>query len=371
MQGANLSRANLRKSNLHNVYLENAYLDGAKLFAVNLSRARLDGAHLHGSDLRQAHLHEAKLQGADLSGANLSEATLRKADLSGANLCGVNLLDADLREAILINADLRQARLSTADLGQANLREADLSGAILNEARLNRANLHRAKLSRANLTWSILSEADLSEANLVGCSVYAISAWNVDLTNAIQSGLIITLPEEQTITVDNLEVAQFIYLLLRNEKIRNVIDTITSKVVLILGRFIPERKEALDAIKHELYKQDYVPVLFDFKGPESRDVTETITTLARMSRFIIADITDPKSIPQELAFIVPTLPSVPVQPLLQNSQREYGMFEHFTRFPWVLPIYHYADQESLLRSLKENVITPAEQKAKEFRKAIV
>jgi len=48
--------------------------------------------------------------------------------------------------------------------------------------------------------------------------------------------LIITDDNEPTITVDNLEVAQFIYLLLNNQKIRDVIDTITSKVVLILGR---------------------------------------------------------------------------------------------------------------------------------------
>ena len=34
-------------------------------------------------------------------------------------------------------------------------------------------------------------------------------------------------------TVDNIEVAQFIYLLLHNQKIRDVIDTITSKTVLI------------------------------------------------------------------------------------------------------------------------------------------
>ena len=66
--------------------------------------------------------------------------------------------------------------------------------------------------------------------------------------------------------------------------------------------------------------------------------------------------------------IVPNLPSVPVQPLILTSQHEYGMFEHFTRFPWVLPLYRYTDQESLLQSLKEKVIEPAEQKAQELAK---
>ena len=42
---------------------------------------------------------------------------------------------------------------------------------------------------------------------------------------------------EPKVTVDNIEVAQFIYLLLHNGKIRDVIDTVTSKAVLILGRF--------------------------------------------------------------------------------------------------------------------------------------
>ena len=68
--------------------------------------------------------------------------------------------------------------------------------------------------------------------------------------------------------MDNLEVAQFIYLLLNNAKIREVIDTITSKVVLILGRFTPERKVVLDALREELQKRDYVPVLFDFDKPD-------------------------------------------------------------------------------------------------------
>src|SRR6202030_3344815 len=149
------------------------------------------------------------------------------------------------------------------------------------------------------------------------------------------------------------------YLLLNNKKIRDVIDTITSKVVLILGRFTPERKIILNAIREEIRKRNYTPVLFDFKKPASRDITETVSTLAHMARFVIADITDAKSIPQELMTIVPNLPSVPVQPLILNSQHEYGMFEHFTRFPWFLPVYRYADESSLLQSLQEKVIAPA------------
>jgi hypothetical protein len=42
------------------------------------------------------------------------------------------------------------------------------------------------------------------------------------------------------------------------------------------------------------------------------------------------------------------------------------MFEHFIRFPWVLPIYRYTDELSLLQSLTEKVISPVEQKAKEL-----
>lgn len=250
-----------------------------------------------------------------------------------------------------------------ANLSKANLHRAYLSGADLREANLSGADLNGADLRRATFV-----ETNLNNAILTNCLIYGIAAWDVQVEGAEQLNLVITGLNQPTITVDNLKVAQFIYLLLNNREIREVIDTITSKVVLILGRFTSERKIILEGIKEELRKQNYLPVLFDFEQPDTRDVTETVTILARMARFIIADITDPKSIPQELAFIVPQLPSVPVQPLIHSSQREYGMFSYFTRFPWVLPLYHYTDQTSLLHSLKANVIDPAEQKAQELVK---
>ena len=215
----------------------------------------------------------------------------------------------------------------------------------------------------------MLVETDLSQAILTDCLIYGISVWDVQLEGAKQDSLVIS-PDHgwPRITVDNLKVAQFIYLLLNNKEIREVIDTITSKVVLILGRFTSERKAVLDALREELRKHNYLPVLFDFEKPASRDITETISTLAHLARFIIADLTDPSSIPQELQAIVPTL-AVPVQPVLLEGKREYSMFSDFLKtYHWVLPVYYYRDQGNLLATLKEQVIEPAEQKAKELEK---
>jgi hypothetical protein len=66
--------------------------------------------------------------------------------------------------------------------------------------------------------------------------------------------------------------------------------------------------------------------------------------------------------------IVPDLPSVPVQPLLLEGSTEYGMFEHFKRYPWVLETYEYPSSERLIASLHKHVIGPAEKYAQSVRK---
>src|SRR6266571_7499738 len=247
-------------------------------------------------DLIDANLSETDLSGADLRGVNLYGANLRGVTLCRANLCGTNLE----------NSNLKEANLSGADLSRAIVVSTDMTNAILND-----------------------------------CVIYGVSAWDVELAGATQNNLVITAIGHPTITVDNLKVAQFIYLLLNNEEIRDVINTLTTKVVLILGRFKPERKVILDTLRDELRKHDYLPILFDFDTPNSRNVTETVRTLAHLSRFVIADLTDSSSVPQELFAIVPTL-AVPVQPLLEGSKREYSMFIDFARYHWVLPIHRYS-----------------------------
>ena len=225
--------------------------------------------------------------------------------------------NAKLDGANLSKAILVLANLSSCTLGGANLSKADLLQANLSEAFFTSAHLNDADLSRTLLIGTVFTDADLD-----GARVYGAAVWDVALRGARQSGLVITQAGDPSVVVDNLEVAQFIHLLLHNQNIRAVIDTVTSKVVLILGRFTAERKEILDALRTALRNHGYSPVLFDFEKPASRDLTETIRTLAGLARFVIADITDAKSIPQELMAIVPSYPSVPVQPVLLSSQND-------------------------------------------------
>jgi hypothetical protein len=336
-----------------------ALKQGVKQWAEWRSKNESVKPDLNGANLREAHLREANLRGADL----------READLRGAYLFRANLFEAHLRAADLSEANLFQANLSGADLSEAHLSGANLRGADLCQANLFQANLRGADLRGANLESAILVSACLVRADLTGASIFGISAWNLSLEGAVQNNLIIQRSDKDPpITLDDLEVAQFIYLLLNNQRVRKVIDTITSKVVLVLGRFTPERKAILDALRDELRRRNYLPILLDFEKPTHRDLTETVSTLAHMARFVIADITDAKSIPQELLAIVPNLPSVPVQPILLASQQEYGMFEHFRRFPWVLEPFLYEDQDRLLAVLTDKVIGPAETKAKEQTK---
>ena len=261
---------------------------------------------------------------------------------------------------------MSNAYLYDANLSNAKLREVNLSGANLRGVNLSNADLSNSDLRVADLYGARLVGTNLAGANLSNCLVYGISVWNVQLEGAKQENLVIADGRQPTITLDNLEVAQFIYLLLNNERIRHIIDTITSKVVLILGRFTEERKKVLDAIRDELRKHNYLPVLFDFEKPMNRDITETVSTLAHLARFVIADLTEPKSIPQELSHIVPFLPSVPIIPLLQVSDQEYGMYEYFISYPWVQPVYRYHDLDELLHSIQNRIIDPAEKKVREL-----
>jgi uncharacterized protein YjbI with pentapeptide repeats len=379
---ANLSGANLRGADLSGTNLSWAQLMRANLSGTNLSGANLSGANFSQANLRGANLSRADFKQADLSGANLREANLREADLSGANLFRADFTEADLSGANLSGANLREADLDVANLSRANLsgaslREADLSGANLREANLREADLFLANLSGANLSGANISgadlvatalvAADLTGADLTGCCVYGVSAWRLKLDGAKQQNLVITGADEPAITVDNIEVAQFVYLLLHNEKIRDVIDTIGRKGVLLLGRFTEGRMVILERLREKLRDLGFVPMVFNFDKPETKDFSETVRLLAGLSKFVIVDITNPRSAPLELQATVPDY-MVPFVPILQQGEQPFSMFVDLqNKYDWVLrPVVGYPSVDRLIEVLEDKVVRPAEAKFNEL-----
>ena len=403
---ANLKQADLSEANLSNACLRGADLEDANLEGADFSNADLIGANLVGANLKDTFFKEANLSLAEipesnlngvyfygavlkctnLSNSNLRNSDLSSADISNANLSGADLSDADLTCAILNECDFTNSELTGSIIYLAQAKNTNFSNAVIRGGFLHRSNFSNsnftgAELYKADLSYSTFDNADftladLREASLIetsieqtkftDCKIYGMSVWKLKGKPAAQKNLIITSYDEPIITVDDIQVAQFIYLLLNNENVRNVIDTVTSKVVLILGRFTEERKAVLNAIRDSLVLMNLTPIICDFAKPLSKDITGTVETLARMARFIIADLTDPSSIPHELASIIPLLRTTPILPIQLEGKEIYGTFKDFYAYNWVLHPYFYKDEQSLISSLAE-VIEPANQMAKKIR----
>ena len=87
-----------------------------------------------------------------------------------------------------------------------------------------------------------------------------------------------------------------------------------------------------------------------------------------MARFVIADLTDARSVPQELQAIVPHCPTVAVRLIKKRGEPEYGMLDFIRKSPSVVKErYEYENVEEVIASIKENIIVPAEAKVRELR----
>ena len=320
-------------------------------------------------DLSSCNLSRKDFSNANFSGVNFQESSFLLTHFENANLSKIHAFRANFSLAVFENANLDEAAAI-----QAIFIDTDFTGASLEKTNLAHSNLTWAKFKGAriiatNFIGSLLVEADFSDAVLADCNVYGCAAWGVNLAGIKkQSNLRITHLQQPAIYVDHLEVAQFVYLLLNNEKIRDVIDTVGKKGVLILGRFQEERKAILDALRDKLQELGFVPMMFDFEKPTQRDFTETIKTLAGLSLFIIADITKPRSSPLELQATMPDY-MIPFVPIIQANEEPFGMFCDLQQkySDWVLRVMEYDTVDELINGLEKAVVAPALQMAERLR----
>ncbi len=287
---------------------------------------------------------------------------------------GTSFAKSVLRYNQFLQCDFSEADMTASDISNSNL-----SGSVLRDTKLcfaaakgtnfSMARLNGAKLNNSILEGAIFVEADLSDSNISNSRVYGTSTWNANFEGCIQNDLVVTKADEPLLTTDNLEIAQFLYLLIENSKIKEVIDTVASRVVLILGRFTTDRKDVLDQLKAELRKRDLIPVLFDFERPEERNLNETVSTIAHMSKFVVADVSEPKCLPQELMVVAPQLTSVPVQLVIEESQEPYSMLESILVKQHVLDLVKYRNSADLMDKVP-SIIEACESKSLEMKEVL-
>ncbi|MGD0781505.1 MAG: pentapeptide repeat-containing protein [Candidatus Aminicenantales bacterium] len=347
--------------NFNDADLSGADLRGRPLFRAQFQRAVLKDATLNRADLRQAVLSEADLSGADLGGTDLQKADLKNANLRRAKLQRASLNRANLERADLGEADLKKADLSEADLFGANLSGADFGGAVMTGGYLFGANLtgtslRRANLKGANLQQTILVETDLSFADISGCSIYGVSVWNAKLEQTVQKDLLATPTRSPSIIVDHIEMAQFIYLLINNSRIQKF-----ARIVLVLGHFEPKRRELLEAIRDQVRKSDYVPLVFDHDDCADPGLQSTLSNLARMARFVIMEMTDQTECwPATIALLHKL--AVPVKPLLMGPADAMAKALPLNRekSQAFLDVYCYENAAELSANFRSEVILQAE-----------
>ena len=86
-----------------------------------------------------------------------------------------------------------------------------------------------------------------------------------------------------------------------------------------------------------------------------------------MSRFVIADLTDPKVVLQEIDVILTEFPSVLVRPIiLKGSDIPITLLDHAQKKALIQPVFHYTDKEHLIDNLDNEIVKPAIDRAEEL-----
>ncbi len=332
-------------------------------------------------------LRGAKLQGATFEGVSFTKAKFRQADLSGASFDSCCLRGVDLE-----GANIRGAAFRNCVMGYTNLREAEgdettsFDGSDLQGADLTRARLAGASFEGAGLQVAQIIETDLRGARLSNCQVFGAAVWDAKTDERTEQHDVLVTPHEPVVPIndrgrwvnatkeidlrdtmpirtDSLEHAHLLHLML-DPDLSDFLESMTAAGVLLLGTFRGAGGERLDALRRALREVGLVGVKFDFRRPRDRTLKETVLTLAGLCRFVIADLSDARSIPLELMAIVKDY-KVPIVPIQQEATSTFSLFESIEQEyrDRVLDTLLFKGTEDLLAALRTEIVQCALERA--------
>jgi hypothetical protein len=224
-----------------------------------------------------------------------------RVDFRGLHFSDITILKpfAEARhveESVWENCAIDEGDFSRAHFTGATFRNTRFNKTIFTDAVFAGATFINGNLNRVNLVGATFTVKEITET-----IVYGISAWDLQLSEETkQSKLVIEKTYElyselvaqgKALTmVDDIELAQFVFHLSKNKKLRDTLNILNDRSVLILGKFRDGGQQRLDTIREWLRARGYMPMIFDFVRPEGLSLTETVVTMAGLAKFVIADL---------------------------------------------------------------------------------
>ena len=142
-------------------------------------------------------------------------------------------------------------------------------------------------------------------------------------------------------TVDDIEIAQFIYTIVDNQKISKMIDSMRTKTVLILSSFDDSSKITVTALKDSIRNHGLIPLLFTFQKPKHKGLMGTVRTMAELSAFVIIDESIFANQIFEISNLIPSV-RVPFARIAREGSKKISMDDEAKHLYWYQrdPIYY-------------------------------
>lgn len=237
-----------------------------------------------------------------------------RVNFSGMNLSGLSVYNAFAEGLHLRNATFEGTRFEEGDFSRADFSGSTFRSTMFNKTILTGATFDGATFVNCNLNRVNLVGASFRVKEITETVVYGIAAWDLQTSADMkQSKLVIERTYEfysdlvqqgkVPMTVDDIELAQFVYYLSNHKKMRDTLNILNDRGVLLLGRFKEGGLERLYAMREWLQRKGYMAMIFDFARPDNLSLTETVVTMAGLSKFVVVDLSG-SSVPAELQAIL-------------------------------------------------------------------
>jgi len=120
---------------------------------------------------------------------------------------------SDLVDAYFYNCTFKNSSLRVSKIGSAHFINCNFENSDLSYCSAEKTDFTGSVFKNTRLEYIRFVKCNFSDTKINYCFFYGTSTWDIIADDSIQQDIVITSNDDNLITVDNIELAQFIYLL--------------------------------------------------------------------------------------------------------------------------------------------------------------